>query len=61
MPKAGDAPDRTMPTQTEEIDASKRRAVGLDNVLSSEDCLWAPWEDILQNLAADVNLTWHDT
>ena len=54
-------PHRTMPTQTEEIAASKRRAVGLDSVLTSEDCLWAPWEDALQNLAADVDLTWHDT
>ena len=54
-------PHRTMPTQTEEIAASKLGAVGLDNVLSSEECLWAPWEDILQNLAADVDLTWHDT
>ncbi len=58
-PKAGDGPHRTLPTQ--EIATSKLGQVGLYSVLTSEDCLWAPWEDILQNLASDIDITWHGT
>ncbi len=59
--KAGDAPHRTLQMQTEGIAGSKLGPVGLDSVLTSEECLWAPWEDVLQNLAADVDLAWHGT
>ena len=61
VPQNGAAFRRTMPTQTDQSTATDRRSAGLGRVLASEDGLWSPWDDVLQNLATDVDLAWQGT